>query len=87
MSHSVTGTVKTIEANEGGWGKNAVIIGVTVKVQLMIPYIRMTDTGEGVNDTKFHDVNVFYPPTEQLPQIGDEVTVTVAPSDENVSIN
>ena len=87
MSHSVTGIVKSIEACEGGWGKNASILGVNVSVQISIPYVRLTDDGQGTNDVKYETTKLFFPPTEQLPLIGDEVTVTLAPSDENVSIN
>lgn len=77
MPHSVTGIVKSLDACEGGWGKNASIIGAIVTVQIEIPYVRMTDNNEGVNDVKYENTKVFYPPTEMVPAIGDEMQVTI----------
>ncbi len=84
--HSITGEVTTLTQVEAGWTPNAIGVGVNVTVRVSIPYVRLVDD-KPTNAVHQLNMTMFYPPTEMPPSIGDIVTLSLAPADENVSIN
>ena len=84
MMHSVTGVVTQLQQATAGWGDGVVAIGVMVNVKIEVPYIRLVNN-EPVNETKDISVSMYYPSVETPPLIDDEVTVYLAPVDENVT--
>ena len=87
--HSVTGTVTQLDRVTAGYGENMVAVGINVRVTVIVPYVKLDEYND--NKPTQQDMStfvvVFYPSTEVPPAINDEVTVSLVPADENVSIN